>query len=277
MNLLSRSLSVFVLILHISIASASNQPDTLQVYFPTGEYDIAGSHQSHLDSLLYSGYIKSSDSIRLVGYADEPGSRGLNNRLAAQRAASVKKYLLSSGIDAARISECEGKGNVIRSGEDQQQRRVDIVLNPQKTQSFFKPTAPAEPPSAFQFSAMKVGDVIILEQLQFRVSTSEFLTESLPVLETLANYLKDHSSIHIKIEGHICCGSDPKVLLKNDFWYSLSVNRAMAVYNYLVKHKISPERLSYEGFGFSKPRVFPEKTEEDRFKNRRVELRVMKD
>jgi outer membrane protein OmpA-like peptidoglycan-associated protein len=267
---------MIILLANAVNASAANKPDTLQVFFPTSVSDIAHTQQSHLDSLLYSGRIKSSDSIRLIGYADEPGSAGLNNRLAGQRAASVKKYLLSSGIDAAHISECTSKGNAVRSGEDYFQRRVDIVLNPQNAQASSNPEAQKSNNSIFDFSKIKVGDVIILEQLQFHVSTSEFQQESLPLLETLAVFLNDHPSIQIKIEGHICCGSDPKAFNRNDSWYSLSVSRAKAVYDYLVKHNIAAGRMSYEGYGFSRPRVYPEKTEEDRFKNRRVELRVMK-
>jgi outer membrane protein OmpA-like peptidoglycan-associated protein len=53
------------------------------------------------------------------------------------------------------------------------------------------------------------------------------------------------------------------------------VARAKAVYDFLVSKGIAAERLSYKGFGFTRPKIFPEETEADRVQNRRVEIRVV--
>jgi OOP family OmpA-OmpF porin len=52
---------------------------------------------------------------------------------------------------------------------------------------------------------------------------------------------------------------------------ALSMRRAQAVKTYLVNKGVQKERLSLEGFGFSKP-VAPNNTAEGRALNRRVEL-----
>jgi outer membrane protein OmpA-like peptidoglycan-associated protein len=79
----------------------------------------------------------------------------------------------------------------------------------------------------------------------------------------------------INIEGHVCCIKDVPDALDIDTYESrLSVNRAKAVYEYLVVKGIDPTRLSYVGFGKKRPIIADEKTEEDAAKNRRVEIRV---
>ncbi len=55
----------------------------------------------------------------------------------------------------------------------------------------------------------------------------------------------------------------------------LSEKRALAVYQYLVQNGIAAWRMSWKGFGFDHPKVFPEKTAEDAVKNRRVEVRIL--
>jgi outer membrane protein OmpA-like peptidoglycan-associated protein len=54
----------------------------------------------------------------------------------------------------------------------------------------------------------------------------------------------------------------------------LSLNRAKAIYNYLVSRGIDSMRLKYVGFGHRKPVVPVEITDADAELNRRVELRV---
>jgi outer membrane protein OmpA-like peptidoglycan-associated protein len=55
------------------------------------------------------------------------------------------------------------------------------------------------------------------------------------------------------------------------------VTRAKMVYDYLLANGISPDRvLGYKGFGSSHPVYpIPEKSEEERIANRRVEIRIV--
>ena len=55
---------------------------------------------------------------------------------------------------------------------------------------------------------------------------------------------------------------------------TLSVNRAKAVFDYLtVTGVIDPKRLSYKGFGDTRPKV-PNDSDEHRQMNRRTEFKV---
>lgn len=122
---------------------------------------------------------------------------------------------------------------------------------------------------------MKPDELMVIENLQFKVSTDTFEPASMPILEELAQVLQDYPGVKIQLEGHVCCGGKVDSAKKLSLGYQLSLSRAQAVLQYLVAHGISASRLSCAGFGFSRPKVFPEKGQEDSYINRRVEIRVI--
>ena len=78
----------------------------------------------------------------------------------------------------------------------------------------------------------------------------------------LAEYLKSNPLIQALIRGHVCCGKNMRI----------SRRRAKAVYLELIKLGISKDRLDFVGLSNKEPLVFPEKTDADRQKNRRVDV-----
>jgi outer membrane protein OmpA-like peptidoglycan-associated protein len=54
----------------------------------------------------------------------------------------------------------------------------------------------------------------------------------------------------------------------------LSTNRARSVYTFLIENGISKDKLTYQGFGESKP-VYDNSTSEGRSKNRRTECTII--
>ena len=82
--------------------------------------------------------------------------------------------------------------------------------------------------------------------------------------------LLDNPEIYISIEGHTDNQGDP------DDNQVLSENRARAIKQYLVGQLINPVRITTIGWGSSKP-LNNNETEKDRKKNRRVELRIIKE
>jgi outer membrane protein OmpA-like peptidoglycan-associated protein len=89
--------------------------------------------------------------------------------------------------------------------------------------------------------------------------------------------LKDHPTYKIELDGHVCCQPEWDLTDALDFDSGdnhLSLNRAKAVYDYLVRNGIDASRLSYKGFG-GRFHLVPENTEEDALKNRRVEIRII--
>ena len=89
--------------------------------------------------------------------------------------------------------------------------------------------------------------------------------------------MRENPSLVIEIQGHICCiGSGDGPDFDDNNRNVLSVNRAKAVYEYLVQNGIEKSRLSYAGFGADSKLVWPENTEAARESNRRVEIKILK-
>jgi len=86
-----------------------------------------------LDQVTAQARSLTLDTVIAVGHTDSTGPEAYNQRLSERRAASVKDYLVSQGIDANRIYT-EGKGelepvatNATREGRAQN-RRVEIEI-----------------------------------------------------------------------------------------------------------------------------------------------------
>jgi peptidoglycan-associated lipoprotein len=81
-------------------------------------------------SCVTTGALKGR-ALKLVGHADARGEAEYNMALGDQRAGSARKYLLSHGVDKAKIAETS-RGELDATGTDvtgwEKDRRVDIVL-----------------------------------------------------------------------------------------------------------------------------------------------------
>lgn len=82
------------------------------------------------------------------------------------------------------------------------------------------------------------------------------------ILSYLIDLLNKNPEWTVHIRGHVCCGPSKLV----------SKRRARKAYLYLKRSGIDKKRLSHKGYNDKAPLVFPEKTEEDERKNRRVDF-----
>lgn len=105
-------------------------------------------------------------------------------------------------------------------------------------------------------------DIPIVIPIRFVGGTDEIVTDSYKYLDDLYQVMLERPDIHAHIRGHVCCGKNKRI----------SRNRAKVVYKYLIGKGISKSRLSYKGYSNSMPLVFPEKTEKDKNRNRRVDV-----
>jgi OOP family OmpA-OmpF porin len=109
---------------------------------------------------------------------------------------------------------------------------------------------------------------IVLRGVNFDFNSAELRPDSGPILDQAVAVLGENSDVLVVVEGHTDnIGND-------EYNQALSVQRAEAVFRYLVNRGIAPERLRTEGHGESRP-VATNDTEQGRAQNRRVELRVM--
>jgi len=135
------------------------------------------------------------------------------------------------------------------------------VLNYRKDYVYFK-----EKIIDLELVKIKEGVKLDLPPVYFEQSTATVKSSSFLALDELADFMRQHYNVRIRIEGHTDNQGDPDALLK------LSEDRAKAIKNYLVGTKrISPLRIATTGFGASKP-YSDNDSETDRAKNRRVEV-----
>jgi outer membrane protein OmpA-like peptidoglycan-associated protein len=113
-----------------------------------------------------------------------------------------------------------------------------------------------------------VGTRVRLDNVQFAFDKAELLPGYEKELDKLVDLMTDYPFLRVEIEGHTDDqGSD-------DYNLNLSDARAKAVVDYLRKKKVEDERLTWKGYGESKPLV-PNTGEPNRAINRRVEFRVI--
>ena len=105
--------------------------------------------------------------------------------------------------------------------------------------------------------------------INFATGKSRIKQESYEIITAVQNMLEQYPDLNIAIEGHTDDVGDAAGNLR------LSENRARSVVIALSDEGIDENRLSYKGFGESKP-IQDNSTEEGKAKNRRVEIKKMK-
>lgn len=264
---------LFIAGLFIAAAAFTQNRESVFVHFALNKYELSSAARATLDSLTDS--LDLADHIELHGHTDASGSDEYNIRLSSQRVKAVENYLLSNGWEKKDIItvQAHGERNPLADNgtEDNRSlnRRVEIRI--------IHGTAPPSLKQQLADSTLKSGTNITLRNIQFEGGMHQFLKTSYPALQELLDAMRTNPKLVIRVEGHICCefsnddGTDFETGLPN-----LSVARAKAVMDYLVKNGIDAARISYKGFGHSNPiYLYPEDTEEERIANRRVEIKII--
>jgi len=260
---------------------AQSASDTLLLHFDYNRADLTVASQ---EALRQWKEVHAGTAIVLRGHCDFRGSHAYNDALSQRRVAAVRDYLISSGFSADNIGSIEALGERAplntnsTEAEMAVNRRVELIWQP--------PVVSVVPPDTIsntvtqlrnQIDSLKEGESIRLPHVNFYGGRHVFLPESLASLDALLKIMQEHPTMQVEIQGHICCfrgeidGFDHD---SND--YNLSVNRARAVQTFLIRNGIDPLRLSAKGFGGTQPLVSPERTEDDRTANRRVEIKILK-
>jgi len=105
----------------------------------------------------------------------------------------------------------------------------------------------------------------VIEGLRFDFDESVIKPGYYPSLNDVVRVMEENPDLEVEIRGHTCdIGTD-------SYNQKLSERRAKAVFDYLSNKGIDAKRLSWKGFGEKQP-AYPNTTEGNRAKNRRVEL-----
>jgi len=136
----------------------------------------------------------------------------------------------------------------------------NFSLSNHTTDSVFNKDIPLQP--------LETGAAVVLKNIFFDTKKTELKPESIAELDKIVLLLKDNPNLKIEIDGY----TDNVGLAKDNL--SLSDNRAKAVVNYLLSKGIVPARLTYKGFGATKP-IADNTTDTGKSQNRRTELSVI--
>jgi outer membrane protein OmpA-like peptidoglycan-associated protein len=115
---------------------------------------------------------------------------------------------------------------------------------------------------------INVGEAYPLNNILFDTNSSILTKSSRNIILDFAAFLRENPRLRVAIHGHTDTEGDPQSNLR------LSNDRAKAVYDFLVSTGINAARLSYKGFGQTKP-VAGNETTEGRALNRRTEFVVV--
>lgn len=113
-----------------------------------------------------------------------------------------------------------------------------------------------------KFSHYKPGDKFELKNISFEINSYKLKNDSYKILDEFSSFLKKNN-YNIEISGHTDKTGDFKENLL------LSEKRAKAVFDYLVQKGINAERMSFIGYGSTKP------ISKENYKNRRVEIEIL--
>ena len=248
---------------------SSQAQDKLTVFFDFDQASLNAIANTQLQNWVSEN--PNIEVLKIYGFCDWKGSNSYNDSLSLRRIATVVEFLKSKQIKVNDNYEMKGFGEDFEQSIVQSEnRKVLIVYDKIKVE---KPNINAyfdeDTPLTEQFKKAAVGTTIRLKNINFYNMTPRILPKSKTILYDLLCVMQDNPKLKIEIQGHICC---QKVFDINN----LSVLRARAIYNYLVGQKINRKRLSYKGFGTSKPlHTIPEKSSFEEEENRRVEILIL--
>lgn len=112
-----------------------------------------------------------------------------------------------------------------------------------------------------------VGETVILRNVFFDTDSYLLKDESKTELLRLVDLMQSNPKLKIELSGHTDNKGD------NKHNQELSLNRAKAVFNFMIEQKIASDRISYKGYGETTP-ISTNETEVGRALNRRTAFMV---
>ena len=296
-----KNLFLFLASLFLSLEAQASDSTKLEVYFSFNKFELTNSQEAKIDSFIkaYDSTKFTIKSISVSGHTDQIGSSEYNEILSLKRANYVVDGLKKNIERSDLINSINGYGKrqlvttSINEKDRFYNRRVVITFFFEEKEILVsekiveKPIPTAGKPERIKpktkrlaerlnDSTLKVGDKIELPYILFIGGLHEFLNISYPYLDELFYVMRDNPNLEIEIQGHICCQQGIADAIDNGTGkINLSVARARAVYDFLRKSGIAASRMGYKGFGHQFP-ITQERTEEEKTRNRRVEIMIMK-
>lgn len=273
--------------------------EQFSVYFETNKAELQTSELEKLNK-----WIQDNRKVKIVainGYTDKDGSNALNDTLSQNRANHIFDHIADKVAIRSDFKSRSFGENHSQKQDKSKNRRVDIyyilekdlareneILGIKEVIKTPKPKPVQQYPDIFQVqnpngtisdftldvafmqkvAAAKSGEKLQLDNLNFQFNTFAITNESRGKLYELLLVMQKNPQLKIEIQGHICCNASNKE--------TLSTQRAKAIKGFLKSQGIDNSRVTYKGFGSTQPLFpLPEKNEQERAANRRVEILIV--
>ena len=235
------------------------QEESVQsVYFQFNKFNLDERQGNEVVNFIKKTDSTRIESVQIYGYTDDIGKDAYNYKLSTNRANTIRKKLIDSGIKNKIIVTIEGKGRILIDDDivtnlpevRSKNRRVDVVLN-------LRPLPKIQIPGMFTGlqKTHLVGDHIYLENILFEKGSSKLTHDSKEELDKIAVQLQRNKKLEFEIQGHVCCtpSFQKEAIDKDTKKRMLSVNRAESVFKYLIFRKIDKKRMTFKGYGNTRP------------------------
>lgn len=252
-------------------------------------FDFAKEQPNATSSIELNDWIashKNAEIIKIEGFCDSVDTNLFNKKLANTRIQNVLHILKLNGISISNNLHVNNIGEDFKQSKIQAENRkvtFEFVLKVEPPIESIVIEEEIETPETMEqkiekerisliekFENAIVGDKIVITNIHFQFNSEIINPESEPLLEQLLLVMELNPYLEIKIIGHMCCNPDPKDT-------KLSFRRASKIFTYLNENGIQQRRLEYIGLGSTESIYpLPEKSEEERVANRRVEIQIIK-
>lgn len=258
--------TVFFMILFLAGSSTINAQvtDTLYLFYELNADQLNITETQKLNS-FFEQNSKNLKSVHINTYCDTTASENYNKTLANRRL----KYLRLS-FDSIPITSVNAFGediNNIKNYDASFSRRAEIIyslVDDEKVNPVSTTVSIRKKGNAFEefMADPTVTKATIRLSILFYTNVDTYYPEFEGELKQLYQFMNENQNVTAHIRGHVCCGDD----------YTLSSNRAFKIYKYLKSSGIDPSRMSFKGYSNKIPEVYPEVTQYDELRNRRVDI-----
>ena len=268
---MKKILFLVFLLMNMTHAQTDN---THVVYFETGLFNVPEIEKNRLVLFIQSLKDIEIERIAIYGFCDDRGTDSYNLTLSQNRADAIKKIFSGFGVDDNLISNVDGKGEILLRVVSSDNINIIRGLNRKVEinvvyKTDLKESIKKEKKALFLKEGLKVGDKITLDNILFKTGYSYVVKESLPVLEKIAEALRERDDIHFTIQGHVCCTRNERDAVdKGTGKRNLSLARAKYIYDYMINKGIKRTRMRYVGLKNKYP--LGKETKYDR----RVEIKI---
>lgn len=260
--------------------------EQFSVYFESNKHELTKKQAVLLNDWIAEN--KESKVVAINGFTDEDGTNLHNDTLSQRRVDFIHNVILQNNVKIREDFKTRSFGEQHPQSKIKAENRKVVIhyilskdLHRENEILNIKPLVveiiPIEeedmhfPPNATleeKVALAKPGTKIVIKNIFFYQNSFGMMPTSKPAMDELIDVLLKNPTMHIEVQGHICCiDADRR---------NLSLERAKQIRRVLGGYGIAQNRVKVKGFGVTHPKFpIPEANEEQAQANRRVEIMIL--